>query len=325
MRNQNKYSVCKPMTFLDLTEEWLGNKAYHIKPSTAIKYQTIIDKYIVKYFQNIYLSTISTVFMEKKMRQIYEDNSAFLSFSTFKSIFYVIKSVIAYGICSEYIPQIYITFSITNYNESEEIQTLSEEQECQLIQILMKNISNPNHLGIFLSLYTGMRLGEVCALSAHDIDFDKRTITISKTVQRLKAPNTNATTLSITTPKSKRSHRIIPITDFLMEILYQCNIDQLPKEMFILSRKTCPYEPRTLQYAFRRIMNKCGYDGYHFHCLRHTFATKCVHLGFEIKTLSELLGHSNVAFTMNRYVHTDINEKRKQMHKLEKNWQTLMN
>lgn len=101
------------------------------------------------------------------------------------------------------------------------------------------------------------------------------------------------------------------------------SIEQLPESHFILSKSTTPYEPRTLQYAFHRIMSKCGYSGFHFHCLRHTFATKCVQAGFDIKTLSEILGHSSVSFTMNRYVHSGIEEKRKQMDLLNKKWNDL--
>lgn len=324
MRNENNTICNQQMTFLDLAMEWLMNKSYQIKQSTINKYQAIIDKYIVFYFKDIQLTTISTVQIEKIMRRIYEENNEQLSFNTFKGIFYVIKSVITYGIHSEYIPQIYITFSINDNKEIAEVQVLNEEQERKLVNYLMKNISNPNHLGIFLSLYTGMRLGEVCALSIKDIDFEQKVISVNKTVQRLKHANTRETYLSITAPKSKRSKRTIPITNFLLKILKKCELENYSKENYLISRKEIPYEPRTLQYAFRRVMVKCGYDGFHFHCLRHTFATKCVHSGFEIKTLSEILGHSSVAFTMNRYVHSDMNEKRKQMDKLEASWNSLM-
>lgn len=324
MNKENTNNCKQKMTFVDLALEWLINKSYQIKQSTTNKYQGIIDKYIATYFSDIQLSTINTVVIEKIMRQIYEENHDKLSFNTFNGIFYVVKSVITYGIHSDYIPQIYITFSISDNKEIKEVQVLNEEQERKLVNYLMKNISNPNHLGIFLSLYTGMRLGEVCALKIKDIDFEQKLISVNKTVQRLKDINSGETYLSITTPKSKRSKRTIPITNFLLKVLKKCEIENYSKEDYLIGRKEIPYEPRTLQYAFQRAMIKCGYNGFHFHCLRHTFATKCVHSGFEIKTLSEILGHSSVAFTMNRYVHSDINEKRKQMEKLEASWNNLM-
>lgn len=324
MNIENKNNREQQMTFLDLALEWLINKSYQIKQSTINKYQSIIDKYIAIYFSDIQLSTVNTVVIEKIMRHIYEENNEKLSFSSFKGIFYVVKAVINYGIHSDYIPQIYITFSISNNKEIEEVQVLNEEQERELVKYLMKNISNPNHLGIFLSLCSGMRLGEVCSLKIKDIDFEQKLICVNKTVQRLKDSDSGETYLSITTPKSKRSKRTIPITNFLLKILKNCEIDNYSREDYLIGRKEIPYEPRTLQYAFKRVMEKCGYDGFHFHCLRHTFATKCVHSGFEIKTLSEILGHSSVAFTMNRYVHSDIDEKRKQMNKLEANWNKLM-
>lgn len=324
MNKENENNREQQMTFSDLAMEWLINKSYRIKQSTINKYRSIIDKYIVIYFSDIQLSAVNTVIIEKIMRHIYEENNEKLSFSTFKGIFYVVKSVITYGIYSDYIPQIYITFSISNNKEIEEVQVLNEEQERKLVKYLMKNISNPNHLGIFLSLYTGMRLGEVCSLKIKDIDFEQKLISVNKTVQRLKDSDSEETYLSITTPKSKHSKRTIPITNFLLKILENCEIDNYSRDAYLIGRKEIPYEPRTLQYAFQRVMEKCGYDGFHFHCLRHTFATKCVNSGFEIKTLSEILGHSSVAFTMNRYVHSDINEKRKQMDKLEASWNNLM-
>lgn len=323
MSEKDTILPCPGTTFLDLADEWLLNKSYQIKPSTLCKYQQIVDKYLSAYFQSIPLSGLNTILVEKKMRQIYEENCDSISFSTIRSIFYVIKAIIGYGIRSEYMPHIYITFSISNDKDASEIQTLNEYQECRLLNILKENLTNPNHLGIFLSLYTGIRLGEVCALCVNNIDLENNIITISKTVQRINSSHTNSTTLAVTSPKSRRSKRIIPITNFLSDILNDYGISKLPQNAYLLSKKEIPYEPRTLQYAFQRVMNKCGYEGYHFHCLRHTFATKCVYLGFDIKTLSDLLGHSDVSFTMNRYVHSDISEKRKQMNKLEKNWRNL--
>lgn len=139
-----------PTLFIDLANEWLLNKSYKIKESTFLKYQNIIDNYISLYFDNIALTELSTSMLEKIMRNLYEDTKNNLSYNTYKGIFYVIKSIVTYGIQSEYITHIFVTFSITDNNNTEEIQTLDEDQEYKLVNHLQRNRTS-NSLGILIS------------------------------------------------------------------------------------------------------------------------------------------------------------------------------
>ncbi|MBP3856662.1 MAG: site-specific integrase, partial [Ruminiclostridium sp.] len=168
--------------------------------------------------------------------------------------------------------------------------------------------------GIAVCLYTGIRIGELCAMQWKDIDLEKRTLTVKKTIQRIQTPdNTKRTKLVITEPKSQSSIRIIPIPECLAEKLgsYVGNEDD-----YILSGTSKPVEPRTMQNRFARILKNANLPSLHFHSLRHAFATKCIALGFDVKTLSEILGHSSIELTLNRYVHSSMDRKKACMDKL---------
>ena len=169
-----------------------------------------------------------------------------------------------------------------------------------------------------------MRIGEICGIKKADVDLENSILHIRRTTQRLKTEENGKTKLVTNSPKSQKSYRDIPIPPFLSDILKSYGIQELSESQYILGKKDVPYEPRTLQYAFGRILRDCNIPAMKFHCLRHTFATKCIQSGFDVKTLSEILGHSNVNFTMNRYVHSDFERKKEQMKLLEQNWKNMM-
>lgn len=319
MNSQGEKKAFNTGDFEDLAKEWLLYKSYLVKDSTYNKYKFLLKKYIMPEFESIRVSDISTSLINKKMLRIYEKSKNNLSDTSFKSVFFILKAIILYGVKLEYFPPVHFTFKISGGSSQKEVNVLDKIQEKKIVTELTKE-KNANNLGILLSLYTGMRLGEICALTINDINLENHTIAVSKTVQRLRGSKENATKLVISEPKSKKSNRVIPLPEFLYKIVLDYNIDLNKKERYLLSYDEKPYEPRTLQYAFERIVKKCDYEDLNFHCLRHTFATKCVAEGFDIKTLSEILGHSNVAFTMDRYVHSNLDLKKKQMDKLNDSW-----
>ncbi len=308
-----------PNDFMTLASEWLQVKSHRIKKSTICKYMHIIDTHIKEHFENLLIDEINTVIINKKMMEIYEDKKSCLSYSTFRCIFYLIRAITSHGVTMGYYQNVNFIYEIANYAPQKSIKTLSSDQEHSIIKAAL-TVHNANHLGVLLSLCTGLRLGEICALTASDIDFTARTIIVQRTVQRLSDQETNHTRLYVTEPKSLHSNRVIPIPDFLYEILVSYQINNYEENNYILTNSDSPYEPRTLQYAFKRIVEKCGYTDLHFHCLRHTFATKCIRSGFDAKMVSEILGHSNVSFTMNRYVHPSLEAKQEKIRILDKSW-----
>ncbi len=171
-------------------------------------------------------------------------------------------------------------------------------------------------LGILICLFTGIRLGELRALTWDNISIDTKKLHIKKTMQRLQDKSkeaTHKTYISIDEPKSRCSVRTIPIPDNIMQDLDPA----YSRNAYVLTGNTKEFiEPRTMENRFKSILKKCNIADANFHSLRHTFATRCIEVGFDIKSLSEILGHANVNITLNRYVHPSMEQKRKNMDKL---------
>ena len=184
-----------------------------------------------------------------------------------------------------------------------------------LCEYLSDHISERN-IGILLCLFIGLRIGEICALKWEDISLTEKTIHVHHTIQRIQIEgNSNKKTkVIITTPKSKCSIRTIPIPDNIINILNKISPNQCG---FLLTGTEKKYvEPRTMQNHLKKVLESASLRSVNFHALRHTFATRCVEVGFDIKSLSEILGHANVNITMNRYVHPTMDLKRDNMQKL---------
>lgn len=190
--------------------------------------------------------------------------------------------------------------------KAKEKSLLGKAEQTMLNNYLTSN-PNASNVGILLSATTGIRIGELCALKWGNIDLEKRTLTIKNTVQRIKSiDGSTATKLIITLPKSNSSVRKIPLPDFIIPILRNLKGNN---DYYILSGTRAIIEPRTMQYRFKHILSDLNLPNVSFHSLRHGFATTCIALGFDVKTLSEILGHSSVEITLNRYVHSSMERK----------------
>ena len=195
-----------------------------------------------------------------------------------------------------------------------EIKLLDEDEQNKLQQYIAKNQSIST-IGVALSMSTGIRIGELCALQWRDIDLEKRILTVRKTMQRIQCPNQTAKTkLIVTDPKSESSCRKIPIPECMMNFLQKF---KGKSEDYVLTGTERAIEPRTMQYRFGKILKNAKLPSVHFHALRHIFASTCIRLGFDVKALSELLGHSSVEITLNRYVHSSFEQKKEYMKRLQ--------
>ena len=199
--------------------------------------------------------------------------------------------------------------------ESKKITVLIKEEQEILCKYLILNPSERN-LAILLCLFTGLRIGELCALMWDDISFSNGSIYVHQTIQRVQIEGNpdKKTEVIVSTPKSKCSIRTIPVPDKIMMILKRADI---VKNGYLVTGMEQKYlEPRTMENHFHRVLSAASLRNVNFHALRHTFATRCVEVGFDIKSLSEILGHASVTTTMNRYVHPSMDLKRENMQRL---------
>ena len=167
-------------------------------------------------------------------------------------------------------------------------------------------------LPVLLSLYTGMRLGEVCALKWTDFDWEKKTVTVRRTAQRIAQRQNEQgcrTLLMLGSPKSRRSHRVLPVPVFLLAKLEEMQKSGAACE-FVFGTSAHAAEPRTLQRRFSRLMAAFVLKDVHFHTLRHSFATRLLELGVDLQTVSMLLGHGSARTTLDFYGHILPDQRR---------------
>ena len=193
-----------------------------------------------------------------------------------------------------------------------------EEKELAVLErYLLKNVEDDTCLGVLVAFYMGLRIGEVCALTWGDINLEEGIIYVRRNLQRVKAADgqKNSTEILLQTPKTGTSLRAIPIPPVLRPLL---EARREKEERYLIKGKRKPWaEPRTLQYRFARILKSCGLESFNFHMLRHAFATRCVVRGFDVKSLSEILGHSSIQITLELYVHSSMLRKKQLMDKFD--------
>ena len=304
--NQVDYSQKTSLTVQFLFQEWIHALSSRVKESTIANYCMKAKKHILPVFGNLCYEAVDShqvhIFIAKKL-----ENG--LSARYVSDIIVLLKSIFKYAsrMYNLYNPLVNV---IMPKKKKTEITLLNSYQQKQL-QTYLQNNQTLTTLGVAISMYTGLRVGELCALQWKDIDLEKRTLAVNHTIQRIQNLHGNTkTTLIITEPKSITSQRTIPIPDCLLNILK--NFKSLSNK-YVLSGTERPIEPRTMQYRFAAILKRVNLPSVHFHALRHMFATNCIILGFDAKSLSEILGHSSVEITLNRYVHSSMEHKKEFM------------
>lgn len=308
--------VFKEETFRSAAEDWLVFIEPTLKESSISRYRTVLEKHLLPEFGDIKVSNISrndVANFSARLLSCGSKNGTSLAPKTVSSIQSVMKNVMDYVRHVKCIPVIDFN-GLTVKQSTHTLRVFSLCEQKNLNNYLLKDITLTK-LGILLCLYTGIRIGELCALKWKDISFTEQKLCIKRTMQRIQKPDGNGhkTQVIITTPKSDSSIRDIPLPDGIIHIL---NEMKQPNDSFFLTGLEKVYvEPRTMENRFNRVIEACGIKNATMHTCRHTFATRAVELGFDIKTLSEILGHANVSITMNRYVHPSMALKKENMDK----------
>lgn len=303
--------------FQDECREWLSAISPQIKLSTKIRYQNLLYSYIVPKLGNKVINEITYHMLDKFCSDLLCNggrNGTGLSSKTVADIMSVIRSVFKFSKKRGFPPSC-DTKSIMIRHSEKDMRIFSRSEQITLCKVLQEEL-NPYHIGILVCLFTGLRIGELCALKWEDISFLEHSMYIHQTMQRIQIENykKHKTKVIISTPKSKCSIRTIPIPDHLLTLMKR--YQQAPTGYFLTCSEDNYIEPRVMQYQFKRVLQKAEIPTANFHSLRHTFATLCVELGFDVKSLSEILGHANVNLTMNRYVHPSLELKNDNMQKL---------
>lgn len=308
------------LSFEKISQEWLAKEHLTVKVSTYNKYAYILKKHILPELgkEDIKELTFSRLnkFIEEKLQNGRLDHTGGLAPKTVHDIYVIVKSILKYA---EYEYQIsnHLQPIVLLKHRKPHIAVLEPEHQERLETFLQDNIC-PDHLGILLCLYTGLRLGEICALRWGNINLKMGILKIDSTLQRIQnAEEAHGAKTQVIRekPKSPSSRREIPIPEFLLEILREINPGSNP-DFYFLTGTSRFMDPRTYQNHFKRYLSFNQIPDTNFHTLRHTFATRCTMAGVDAKSLSEILGHSTVQMTLNYYVHTSIEEKRRQVERM---------
>lgn len=299
--------------------EWNAQNVFRIKESSYNKYCYLINSNLIPYLGKYKIAELTTDILQRHIFFLLngDDTQRPLSPKSVRDTISVLKLALRYA-KSIGLEVPCDTSSLTVRMEKKELRVLTSTEYQKLVGYLVCS-SNLKDAGILLTLFTGLRIGELCALTWENINLEDKYIYVTHTLQRIQDFSPNAvskTKITITTPKSFSSKRIIPLPDFLTSYLTQFH--QSNNAYFLTGDPSCFIEPRSMENHFKKLSTYLQIPNITFHTLRHTFATKCVESQFDIKSLSEILGHSSVNITLNRYVHPSLEAKREQMNRLDR-------
>lgn len=304
---------------------WLERKKYEIRESTLANYINLFTNNIIpclgdipcEQFNNKILQNFAYWCKEKGGKE-----SKGVSEHYIRDSLILIKSVIRDGQEEGIFPE--FVFKQIKIPKTLQIETqkkvYTEKEYKKIIDYILKNISSKS-VGILLGIYTGMRIGEICALQFKDIDFEENIINVNKTIQRIYNPldELEPSKIIITPGKTENSLRKIPITNEVADILKTIKEND---DFYVLSNSKKPIEPRTYRKFYNKFMKEVGIEPIKFHALRHTFASINIENGTDVKTISDILGHSDVSITLKTYTHTSEKAKEKAIEKFNNMFKT---
>lgn len=306
-------------TFAQAAEEWMQNRFLAQKKSTRLKYQEMLERHINPELGRYPIDLLDekqiNFFLSQKLACGRICDGSGLSSSYVKTMGIIVNSVMQYAVAKNYCYPLKTKIQKPE-SQQREIEILDIETQRTLENCLEQDDSL-TALGIKIALNTGMRIGEICALKWEDVDMKNAIIHVRHTIVRIENADVNPETktcLIVDKPKTKTSVRDIPITQKLSYVFE--DVCERRQNYFVMSGTDRFISPRTFEYRYHKLLEHYCIRQINFHGLRHTFATRCVELNVDMKSLSEILGHANVNITLNTYVHSSLELKRNQLEKL---------
>ena len=309
---------CKSMSFREVLFHWLHNRKTKLRSQTYNKYSKLIENHLAESIGAYKLhqidSTLLNQFIADKLCNGRVDEQGGLSVSYAKTLVFIIRSAMEFAVAHSYCTPIKGSFGELPKDKPKiHVFTIDEQKR---IEEYVQTDMDGSKLGVFLCLNTGLRIGEMCGLKWSDIDFKQNTLSVQRTVYRANKQDNRIgepkTKLTVGEPKTPASFRVIPIPSFLFPVLLEHKKTVCSEWVVAINDYGIP-DPRSHQYKYKKILNDCSVPYKNFHSCRHTFASRCIEVGVDIKSLSEMLGHASVNITLDTYVHSSLEQKRNQI------------
>ena len=292
--------------FSEIVALWKEDKKQYVKRSTFAVYSLLIENHILPVFGEMGLVEEQDVqtFVFRKLNEG-------LSHKTIKDILIVLKMILRFGVKNHMTEYRQIDIKFPTERDKHSIDILSRSHQKQIMVYIQTHFTFKN-LGIYICLSTGIRIGEICALTWDDLDVENGIIHVRKTIQRIyiMEKSRKHTEVILDTPKTKNSIREIPMTKDLLKMVRPVK-KVVNGNFYVLTNEPQPTEPRTYRNYYKRLILSLGLPSMKFHGLRHSFATRCSESKCDYKTVSGLLGHSNISTTLNLYVHPNMEQKKR--------------
>ncbi len=300
-------------TIREIALAWKSDKQRYVKQSTYAAYALILENHILPCFGEC--EALSEKLVQEFVLQKLETG---LSVKTVKDVLIVLKMVMKFGVKNEWMPYCEWDIKYPTMEANKEIKVLTVAHHKKILDYIKQNFTFRN-LGIYISLTTGLRIGEICGLKWSDVDADKGTITVNRTIERIYIVDgeTKHTELVVNTPKTKNSCREIPMSKELLAMVKPLK-KVVNADYYVLTNEDKPTEPRTYRNYYHKLMAKLDIPRLKYHGLRHSFATRCIESNCDYKTVSVLLGHANITTTLNLYVHPNMEQKKRCITKMFK-------
>lgn len=300
-------------TVREIAGAWKEYKRPYVKQSTMAAYVLILENHILPCLgdkDSLYEQEVQAFVLQKLEKG--------LSIKTIKDILIVLKMVMKFGVKNEWMNYYEWDIKYPTSTGNKELEVLSVANHRKILSYIQSHFTF-TRLGIYISLSTGLRIGEICALKWSDINVIDGTITVSRTIERIYIieGEKKHTELVINTPKTKNSCREIPMSKELLAMIKPLK-KVLNDDFYVLTNNERPTEPRTYRNYYNNLMVKLNIPKLKYHGLRHSFATRCIEAGCDYKTVSVLLGHSNISTTLDLYVHPNMEQKKRCITKMFK-------